>query len=762
MAREGGAARSRKTPSAERNADVRVLLALVRIYRGVQLPHEEMSLSHVAKPLWPWLRRHSALLVAALRGGPASDGRRSRRRPVASTDTREQLTAWIDACGANRRKALAPELPPDAVLEAIGEGVVRSSISYDELLDVVQAELEAAAARSHLPTDHTVELVCTLLQLTEAEQRFLRLAAAVQASSLGTRQFAHASGPARLLRAVRCALDMPDEYAVRSVMRRSSRLLRSGLLDTATISQHTDMEDALRLSRQGMLLLSSRARTLEGMAALVLRKLPLPTNDPLAWPHLEERARLVQRLLAEALARGERGVNILLHGGPGTGKTQFAAQLVRGLGVNGFRVADMDADGDPASRADRLGSLMMTQFFAPAGRSIVVLDEAEDIFNGEYNNPFGRILGRRDDSKSWTNSLLEGNAHPVIWISNRIDHLDPAYVRRFTYCLEFPATPRGVRRAIARSHLEAVGCSPAAVDAVAADANVSPALLASAARFTTLAQLSGSAADDGVKLMLGDMLKALGHEMRSGVPERSTRFDLRYLNARGAISPAAVMSGLERLGRGRVMLSGPPGTGKTQLAAEVAQRLGRELVYKTASDINSMWFGESERNVARMFQDCDPQGEVLFLDEADTLLGSREGGAHRAVVAVTAEFLRQVEAFAGVFLCATNFRRDIDAALLRRFEYRMELLPLTAQQRQLLFCEVALGWDGSSGNRPSLAAQLAAALDKLDQLTPGDFANVVRRVHSLQLQLDAGGWVEELRSEHEAKPGTGRGAIGFT
>jgi transitional endoplasmic reticulum ATPase len=106
-----------------------------------------------------------------------------------------------------------------------------------------------------------------------------------------------------------------------------------------------------------------------------------------------------------------------------------------------------------------------------------------------------------------------------------------------------------------------------------------------------------------------------------------------------------------------------------------------------------MWFGESERNVARMFDECDASGEVLFLDEADTLMTSRNNANHRPEVAVTAEFLRQVELFQGVFVCATNFGGEIDAALMRRFEFRLQLLALSLPQRLDLFANVALGWD---------------------------------------------------------------------
>lgn len=71
----------------------------------------------------------------------------------------------------------------------------------------------------------------------------------------------------------------------------------------------------------------------------------------------------------------------------------------------------------------------------------------------------------------------------------------------------------------------------------------------------------------------------------------------------------------------------------------------------------SKWYGESEQNVAAMFEGCDPQGEVLLIDEADSLLGSRAADAHRADTAVVAEFLRRMETHAGILICATNHAR---------------------------------------------------------------------------------------------------------
>lgn len=735
-------------------ANLHVCLALLRVYRSVQLPVDEMDLGAAMRPFWPLLRLFPReLKVAVQQFQPRVKGRR--RRPGPFTDDSKH---WGDAITAVR----ALPLEPVDVLDPIGEALLSDARSFRPLFDAIETTLEKLVATRPLAVEPKIVMLAQLLQLSAHELAYLRLCAAMQAASIGSGGFAHANAPTRLVQAIRVAIGAPDDHTVRSMLRRTSPLARSGLLQAESVDSIRDMEDMLRLSRQGMLIFSSPASTLTEVAELVLHRMPEPIDASLQWPHLAERTQLVRGILTNAVRAATPGINVLLYGAPGTGKTQYAERLVHESGASGFVVADRDADGDAASRGERLSSMMLTQVFAPERQSVVLLDEAEDIFQADYNNPIARAMGKREESKSWMNNLLEGNRHPVVWISNRIDHLDPAYLRRFTCCVEFPQTPRRVRAEIARRYLEPVGCSAQLIQEVAAAPTVSPALVASASRFAALASLHGGAADSGVRTMLTDMVAALGGDFRTRLPERATRYDTRYLNVRGSASPDRLLQALERTRRGRVLLSGPPGTGKTQLATEVALRLGRELVYRTASDINSMWFGESERNVARLFKDCDPATEVLFLDEAETLLTSREAAQNRPEQAVTAEFLRQVECFSGIFLCATNHEARLDPAMLRRFEFRLQFEPLDPGQRMALFAETAMGWQPLEGAElPEIDPVLRARLDRLDRLTPGDFANVVRRLQMLGMAAEPESVVEELESEQMAKPGARHRVIGF-
>ena len=739
-------------------ANNRVCLALLRIYRAAAFDSNDLDSAEVVRPLWPLIRLETVLLRGALQDW---HDRQTKAHVTRSSNRFLDLPAWAVSKGIRGPKP--PDAAPESeILCALGDAMVSDWPGFRPLFDAVEQNLEQLVAKRRSIADRNVELLSDLLQLSSTEKGVLSLCAALEASTVGSRAFAAISRPARQVQALQVSLQAPSEQVVRNAYTSESALSRSGLM-YRDLGTQSDLEDTLRLSRQGSALIGADVRSVTDMAAVVLKVQPLPRETiVLVWPHLDDRRDLLARLLANALRNREPGVNVLLYGAPGTGKSEFAKYLVAQAGAQGYSIGDADEQQAGASRKERLANLALSQIFAPAFKSVLVLDEAEDVFDNDYNNPFARVFGKKQDSKAWMNGLLEGNVHPVIWISNKVDHIDPAYLRRFTYCLEFPTTPRMVRRKIAMQHLEPVGCSATLIESIGSNEHVTPAMLASAARFARMSTTKGHDIDLATRHVLTDSLKALGRDIKASVPKRTTRFDTRYLNVKGQVQPDAVMAGLQRLGRGALLLSGPPGTGKTQLAAEIAHRLGRELLYKTASDINTMWYGESERNVAKMFTECDSKTEVLFLDEADTLLEARSSAGNRANVAVTAEFLRRIEAFEGVFVCATNHPRTLDAALMRRFAFRLGFDPLSAVQRMQLLAEITTSWLPDCGKPPPELPPLALArLTRLDQLTPGDFANVVNRIRTLGLSPTLDEWVDELSAEHDTKPGATRVALGF-
>lgn len=730
-------------------SNARVALALMQCVRCSSTPFPESDWGDLGAALAPVALKHPRAFKGALQ-----------------TYSRDQIAAGKEPC-----------LGPDdsfsqtcsrKVMLGLGEGVARDLPWFHGLIERMRVSLDMFLARNTSVGERNLATLARLTGLSPAETNLLRLAAACFHGSIGRSMFIYIDSISRVTRTLMSLFDF-SHLDVGRLLHGQSPITRYGLIETSiTRRSKLDLEDLLHLSATGARLLSIPYEDEQSMARSVLTPMTPCGAALLAWPHLDRQRGLLKAALTGALDNAECGVNMLLYGTPGTGKTEFVRQLVAEIGAHAFAISEIDDHGSEANRPERLANLQLTQVFVRhAGRSVIVLDEAEDIFQSDYNEP---ALGRSQthaEGKAWINALLEKNPVPVIWISNRISQLDPAYLRRFACCLEFPVTPYALRRTIAQQRLGLLGCSEATIDFASATPEVTPAHLDIAARFAGMGSRAGPGCDAAVRFVLESHLKAGGTEERALAPPHATRFDLRYLNIGGNARPEIILEALQRRGQaappahGTAMLfSGLPGTGKTQLAAEMATRLGLRLVVKTASDINSMWYGGSEGNVARMFRECDPATELLFLDEAEVLLGARSAGTHRADRAVTAEFLRWLELFQGIFVCATNHAEHFDAALMRRFTFRLEFRPLHSSQRMELYAELAQGWHVGAG---PAALQVDDAtrqqIERIEGLTPGDYANAARRIRALDLPASA--WIDELKAEHRSKPGIHSQPIGF-
>ncbi|MCH9687438.1 MAG: ATP-binding protein [Deltaproteobacteria bacterium] len=125
----------------------------------------------------------------------------------------------------------------------------------------------------------------------------------------------------------------------------------------------------------------------------------------------------------------------------------------------------------------------------------------------------------------------------------------------------------------------------------------------------------------------------------------------------------------------RMLLAGPPGTGKTYSAEVIAYELGTELMIIDLSRVVSKWIGETEKNLGGIFEAAEASCAVLFFDEADALLCRRTevSDAHdRYANLETAYLLTRIEQYEGLAILATNLRKNIDPAFMRRLEFVVE------------------------------------------------------------------------------------------
>jgi len=145
----------------------------------------------------------------------------------------------------------------------------------------------------------------------------------------------------------------------------------------------------------------------------------------------------------------------------------------------------------------------------------------------------------------------------------------------------------------------------------------------------------------------------------------------------------------------RIIFYGPPGTGKTMTAYSLAKSLKRQVLAFDCSKILSMYVGESEKNVRKIFDTFreltakTKTEPILLLNEADQFLGARSsgpgGGAEQMHNQMQNIFLEQIEQFEGVLIATTNLLENIDVAFSRRFNYKIEFKRPNREQRLILW-----------------------------------------------------------------------------
>lgn len=248
----------------------------------------------------------------------------------------------------------------------------------------------------------------------------------------------------------------------------SGALRSSGILSNLSVSSY-DIDDVLGLSELGQLFASEPFESEAAVRERVLTPVSLVNNPLLVLTHLSQQRKDISGLLSGTMCSGEPGVNVLLYGSPGTGKTEFARQLAVDVGANLYEVGyNSESSGMDASRDDRLSYLKLAnRLILPEERAVILLDEAEDIFD---TLPAGSERGksRRRGSKAWMNALLEKMRIPTIWITNDIQ-IDPAHIRRFAYTSAIDIPPLSMRRAIVRSHTEGLGIQEKSLDMLSRD-----------------------------------------------------------------------------------------------------------------------------------------------------------------------------------------------------------------------------------------------------------------------------------------------------
>ena len=544
---------------------------------------------------------------------------------------------------------------------------------------------------------------------------------------------------------------------VGEALRAGSRLERIGLVENL-ISEHniTDLADLMKVSEKLPPVLMREYRDHNELMAVFTRpstKSGLGIDD---FSFVSDDAQMLITLLRAAVARKEPGVNVLLYGPPGTGKTELAKVVTQAAGLDLFEVEYADRDGNSLSGRDRYRSLQIAQVFLKgSAQAALLFDEVEDVFP-PISTEAAQFMARAEQGsasssvsgKAWVNQILESNAVPTLWITNRIEQIDPAFRRRFAYHLELKSPPPGARQQLVRRTLEGVAVSETFIARLAERKGLTPAQIRTAARFAELARTDDMSIETLIERQLKNADLALGTIDSGRTARRSvTTYDLEMLNVETRFEIPRIVEAVKARGHGTLCFYGAPGTGKTALAEHLAKAIGRPLIVKQASDLMSKYIGETEQNMAAMFKEAEAEQAVLLLDEADSFLQDRRGAQRTYEVTEVNEMLQGMERFNGVFVCTTNLLDRLDQAALRRFTFKIKFMPLTTLQRERMFVVEALESDAAL-----LTPALQKRLNAMPQLCPGDFAAVKRQVDILATTFSAGEFLDQLEAEHRIKP----------
>ncbi len=515
------------------------------------------------------------------------------------------------------RRAVTPRSKLIAVIKAAESPAIQSLALT--LLEKWEAS-RASAGQDWMDTN--VAILQGLFGLSDVETKVLKLAFALAcvkgqnnalAECIDFHFYARSERRQAMLRlapAIGCA---PEDLS--SVFKATASLRSSGLMLYTALSGY-DLDDVLRLSDLGHLFASESFENEAAVRERILSPMVIATNDSLVFSHMAQQQSDIAALLNGSIRTGTSGINVLFYGQPGTGKTEFAKKLACDLGISCYEVGSSSDDtGMEASRNDRLCFLKLAnRLIPPEERAVILLDEAEDIFESigrqsEHRRP------PRSSSKSWMNTLLETMRIPTIWITNDIE-IDAAHLRRFAYVTEFVTPPISVRREIVRMQTVGLAIADATVSQLARNDRLTPAMLGMAAKFVRLTNPAGVDADAALIRHVQASQRAMNMDPTGSIVESETEFDPRFINLDSNISVENLLGALRRTGRAGLLFHGPSGSGKTQMANYLAQQLDREIIYRTGSDLLNKYVGGTEQKIAHLFRSCEAEREIIFLDEA--------------------------------------------------------------------------------------------------------------------------------------------------
>ncbi len=631
--------------------------------------------------------------------------------------------------------------------EIIANFLVRKNPANDmRLLDSIPAYVQSV-----LEKNTEVEFVSNSVGLSENETRLLTLYARLYSNQLFSELYNDFTRDLRHRINQKILGLSPHNYS--ALIRADSKLRAFGFLDDEGFIQDDFLE-------------CIEAQNMKPFFADLLKEL---TGTPYPLDSFNVNAdttKIMRKMLSSSEA-----VSLMLYGKPGSGKTEYARALALESGQKAYIFKNerelAHSDNDVLCRLNCLLSFSQKD-------SVIVIDEADTLLRTR-DTIFGFLSP--NNSKGIVNKMLEENNNKTIWIVNFTSQIDESTLRRFTYSYKFEAMPKSQLRAIAESKLAPLSL----------DSQTNTQILDLMERYS----VTGSSVDNVVKtikclsnseenekspdspnspdslvqcvqsvLKENELLINGKSQMRESV---TSSYDLTALNA--SMPPEQIVRMIENAksfaeknltaqNTGiRMLFYGLSGTGKTEFARYIAQKLGKKILLKRASDILGMYVGETEKNIRDAFEEASRAESILLFDEADSFFADRKDAEHSWERTRVNEFLTQMEEFSGILICTTNLKEIMDSAMNRRFHLIVEFKPLT---KEGIYCMAEKYFPSIQFSDKDFSR-----LENRKSITPGDFGVLQSRVRFMDQNIISSSYLtDELLKMQDEKEG-GSHTIGF-
>lgn len=458
------------------------------------------------------------------------------------------------------------------------------------------------------------------------------------------------------------------------------------------------------------------------------------------YKHLKNEPKKVIKILSSAIKKKKKGVNILLYGGVGTGKTEFAKLVANSANVPVYSVITQKDDFEEPNRQDRMIDLLSKQYLlACTPKACILFDEAEDVMNRGFS-----VVGSA--SKGYLNTLLESSPVPTIWTTNNISDVDPAFLRRMTYCVEFEKLSKDVRFDIWNKTIKKhkLKVNKEKIEELNKNYDIPPSIITNAIETTKMIGGNENDFENFVENLAQVVTKK--KNVKNKKEFEMKEYDIDLVNTDINMDDLTQKIKHTKKLNFSMCLYGEPGTGKSLYARYLANTLGLEVVFKRASDLISKWVGETEENIAEAFAEAEAKKALLIFDEADTFLQDRNNANNSWEISEVNEMLTWMESHEYPFICTTNLLDSLDEASLRRFTFKVKFDFLTKEQ-------VNQSIEHFFGIKNANVC--------INGLTTGDFATVKKKTNFLGTK-DINEIVKMLNDEVKVKKSKSlKNAVGF-